>query len=73
MTTKQPPKLSVYFVGAEDRKVLNRLNALSKRYGLSASQVGLFALRKALPIVQKHFEVLSPELSDKPEKAVHHT
>ena len=73
MTTKQPPKLSVYFVGAEDRKVLNRLNALSKRYGLSASQVGLFALRKALPIVQKHFEVLSPELADNPAKAENHT
>lgn len=60
-TQKSPPSVTVYFVGSENEKLLNDINALTKDLGMSASAVGLLALKNGLPTIKKRLEGLSPK------------
>ena len=60
-TQKAPPSVTVYFVGSENEKLLNDINALTQDLGMSASAVGLLALKNGLPTVKKRLEGLAPK------------
>ena len=53
-----PPAVQVYFTSSKDKALLKKINAMVKRHGMTASKIGLLAIRLGLPMVERNLEGL---------------
>lgn len=55
--SQHPPYVKVYFTG-KDATLPKKIEALSKKYGVSSSMLGAWAIRQGLPLVKKNLDGL---------------